>query len=62
MSLKRGKFSIAEERTMQENAHSKSCEQIGLLINRSPEAVQQYLEGKGLIVVETTDEIHFGRR
>lgn len=58
MSLKRGKFSTEEERIMQEQAHSATFEQIGRTINRSPEAVQQYLENKGLVVVATTDEIH----
>jgi hypothetical protein len=57
MSLKRGKFSVEEERIMQENAHIKSFEEIGALIERSPEAVEKFLVAKGLVVETTIDDI-----
>lgn len=57
MSLKRGKFSLEEERLMCKYAHNKTHEEIAKMINRTVDAVEGYLIQKGLFIKLTDEQL-----
>lgn len=57
MALKRGKYSVDEEKYMRENLGKKPIDEVAAFINRSPDAVQKWGLSKGLIADKTDADI-----